>query len=84
MSFKKWLVHQRFKPNEIGGLGLFAHFNRDFPQKASWREYKNYLYAHAITNEVISDFERAWDEYWTTKWGEKYCRYLRLQNMPGA
>ncbi len=81
MSFKRWLMHQRFKPNEIGSLGLFAHFNGDFPSNASWRDYKAYLYTKDVPDTVLSVFEDAWNQYWDMRKGCEFCRYRKLQNV---
>jgi hypothetical protein len=44
MNFRRWLIKQCDRCDNVGGLGVLAYLDRDFPSMASWREYKNYLY----------------------------------------
>ena len=83
MNFRRWLIKQCDRCDNVGGLGVLAYHDRDFPSMASWREYKNYLYGRDSAEEVFEGFEQAWDEYWEQEWGEAFCRWQTLKIFQG-
>jgi uncharacterized protein YozE (UPF0346 family) len=62
-SFRKWLLEQADRPDEVGELALSVRDDELFPEHGGKAIYEGYFGSASEPKSAYTAFERAWDEF---------------------